>query len=267
MAVIGKVHSLWRYPVKSMRGEELNEAFVSFAGIYGDRLFAFRGAKRPKGFPYLTGRELSRMLLYRPSFRHPDKASKPPNWTEAEHIGPGLNPVSADPSDLAVVVETPSGEMLAVDDPALIRQLGEGLGEPEGLTLLRSEKAMTDCRPVSLFSIQTAQRLGEELATDLDKRRFRANIFIDLPSSGGFAEDAFAGRTLRIGSKVTISVLERDPRCVMITIDPDTGARNTAILGNVTKAHEGKAGVYGAVLVEGVVHVGDNIEVVDQLFM
>ena len=51
MAIIGKVESLWRYPVKSMRGEELSEAFVGFAGVYGDRLFAFRSAGRPSGFP------------------------------------------------------------------------------------------------------------------------------------------------------------------------------------------------------------------------
>jgi uncharacterized protein YcbX len=260
MAVIGKVESLWRYPVKSMRGEELNEAFVSFAGLYGDRLFAFRGAARPKGFPYLTGREQTKMLLYRPRFRYPDRAAKPPNWAEAEGIGPGLNPISADPADLAVDVETPSGEVLSVGDPALIRKLGEGLGEPEGLTLLRSERAMTDCRPVSLFSIQTARRLGEELGTNLDKQRFRANIFMDLASTPGFAEDGFVGQMLRIGSKVVISVLERDPRCAMITIDPNTAERNTAILSKVTKAHDGKAGVYGAVLVEGVVRVGDNIE-------
>ena len=261
MAIIGKIESLWRYPVKSMRGEALNEAFVSYAGLYGDRLFAFRGAARPKGFPYLTGREQARMLLYRPRFRYPDRAAKPPNWAEAEDIGPGLNPISADPADLTVDVETPSGEVLSVDDPALIHKLGEGLGEPEGLTLLRSERAMTDCRPVSLFSIQTAHRLGEELATNLDKRRFRANIFMDLASTSGFAEDEFIGRTLRIGVRAVISVLERDPRCAMITIDPDTAERNTAILGRVTKAHDGKAGVYGAVLVEGVVRVGDDIEV------
>ena len=262
MAIVGKVESLWRYPVKSMRGEELQEAFLSFAGVYGDRLFAFKGAARPKGFPYLTGREQSRMLLYRPHFRHPERAAKPPNWAEAEDIAPGLNPISAHPADLAVDVETPSGEVLPVDNPVLIRKLGEGLGKPEGLTLLRSERAMTDCRPVSLFAIQTAHRLGEELGLNLDKRRFRANIFMDLPSTAGFAEDEFIGRTLRIGSKVMVSVLERDPRCAMITIDPDTAARNTAILGNVTKAHDGKAGVYAAVLVEGVVRVGDDIETV-----
>jgi len=66
-----------------------------------------------------------------------------------------------------------------------------------------------------------------------------------------------------IGSKAVVSVLERDPRCAMITIDPDTAERNPAILGKVTKAHDGKAGVYAAVLVEGVVRVGDEIEVLN----
>jgi len=261
MAIVGKVESLWRYPVKSMRGEALNEAYVSYAGLYGDRLFAFTSAAKPKGFPYLTGREQARMLLYRPRFRYPERAAKPPNWVEAEDIGPGLTPISANPADLAVDVETPSGEVLPVDNPALIRNLGEGLREPEGLTLLRSERAMTDCRPVSLFSIQTAQRIGEETGTKIDKRRFRANIFMDLASTSGFAEDEFVGRTLRIGPRAVISILLRDPRCAMITIDPDTAERNTAILGRVTKAHDGKAGVYGAVLLEGVMRVGDDIEV------
>lgn len=50
MAVIGTVESLWRYPVKSMRGEQRDQVLVSFAGIYGDRLFAFKGARRPEGF-------------------------------------------------------------------------------------------------------------------------------------------------------------------------------------------------------------------------
>ena len=87
--IIGNVESLWRYPVKSMRGEELNEAYVGFSGIYGDRLFAFTRSASPKGFLYLTGREQRRMLLYRPRFRHPDKAVKPPNLAEAEAIAPG----------------------------------------------------------------------------------------------------------------------------------------------------------------------------------
>src|SRR5262245_40871471 len=154
MTVVGKVESLWRYPVKSMRGEELSCAFIGFAGVYGDRLFAFKSAARPKGFPYLTGREQAKMLLYRPRFRHPDRAAAPPNLAEAEKIAPGLSPVAAEPEDLAIDVETPSGEVLRVEDPAPKRKLEEGGGH--GLTLLRSERAMADCRPISLFSIQTA---------------------------------------------------------------------------------------------------------------
>jgi hypothetical protein len=56
MDAIATIDSLWRYPVKSMRGEELKEAFVGFSGIYGDRLYAFRSTASPKGFPYLTVR-------------------------------------------------------------------------------------------------------------------------------------------------------------------------------------------------------------------
>jgi uncharacterized protein YcbX len=84
MGVIGQVESLWRHPVKSMRGEELPEIFAGFAGIYGDRLFAFKSSAAPPGFPYLTGREQHEMLLYRPRFRYPERAAKPPNVVEAE---------------------------------------------------------------------------------------------------------------------------------------------------------------------------------------
>ena len=105
MSIVGKIDSLWRYPVKSMRGEELDEAFASFSGIYGDRLFAFESSASPKGFPYLTAREQQRLLQYRPHFRYPDNAARPINLTEAEKMG--ANPVWADFAELMVDVETP----------------------------------------------------------------------------------------------------------------------------------------------------------------
>ncbi len=263
MSNIGKVDSLWRYPVKSMRGEELDEAFVGFSGMYGDRIFALRSAATPKGFPYLTGREQQRMLQYRPRFRDAENAAKPPNLTEAKAIGPGLTALHADPGELAVDVETPSGEILAIDDAKLIRMLGEGIGREHTLTLLQSDRAMTDCRPVSLFSIQTAQQLGRELGVAADKRRFRANIYLDLNAADGFGEDVLVGRSLRIGSKAVISILERDPRCKMITLDPNTGESTPEFLRKVAQAHNGMAGVYGAVLVEGLLRKGDAVELLD----
>src|SRR5207249_4759165 len=77
MSIVATVESLWRYPVKSMRGEELDEMFAGYSGVYGDRLFAFKSSASPKGFPYLTGREQRQMLRYRPRFRPPEQAARP----------------------------------------------------------------------------------------------------------------------------------------------------------------------------------------------
>ncbi len=145
----------------------------------------------------------------------------------------------------------------------MIPTLAEDINDEHELTLLRSERALTDCRPVSLFSIQSSKALGDELGIDVDKRRFRANIYLDLESEEGFGEDAFVGRTLRIGSRVTISVLERDPRCKMITLDPDTAELNPKILRAVAQGHDNMAGVFGAVLVEGMLKSGDVVELLD----
>src|SRR5437870_8537283 len=261
MSIVGKIDSLWRYPVKSMRGEELDEAFAGFSGIYGDRLFAFKSSASPKGFPYLTAREQQRLLQYRPHFRDPDKAARPINLAEAESMG--ANPVAANPSELMVDVETPDGRTLAIDDPALTDVVRADIDQKHQLTLMRSERALTDCRPVSIFSLQSARQLAEETGISLDKRRFRANVYVDLVSDEGFAENELVGRSLRIGPKAIVTILERDPRCVMITLDPDTGEQAPAILKKVAQAHDGMAGVYGAVLVEGMLHKGDSVEVLD----
>ena len=89
MSAVGTVESLWRYPVKSMRGEEMEEIFVGYAGVYGDRLFAFQSSASSKGFPFFTGREQRQMIRYQPRFRDPKKAARPINWREAEKLGPG----------------------------------------------------------------------------------------------------------------------------------------------------------------------------------
>ena len=259
MSVVGKVDSLWRYPVKSMRGEQLEEAFAGYPGVYGDRVFAFKSSASPAGFPYFTAREQRRLLQYRPRFRHPDKAARPVNLSEADKMGAG--PLSADISELMIDVETPEGKTLAIDDPVLIEMLCSEVDQKHQLTLMRSERAMTDCRPVSIFSLQSARQLADETGTPMDKRRFRANVYVDLAVAGGFAENEFVGRSLRIGPKAVVSVLERDPRCMMITLDPDTGEKEPAILKKVAQAHDGMAGVYGAVLVEGTLHKGDPVEV------
>ena len=261
MSIIGKVESLWRYPVKSMRGEELDEAFAGYSGIYGDRVFAFKSSASPKGFPYLTAREQRKLLQYRPHFRYREKAARPINLVDAE--SKGANPLLANLAELAVDVETPDGDKLAIDEPALIDMLRADIDPKHTLTLMQSQRAMTDCRPVSIFSLQSVQQLAEETGVRVDKRRFRANIYVDLTSAEGFAENELVGRSVRVGPKAIIAILQRDSRCVIITLDPDTGEQTPVILKKVAQAHDGKAGVYGAVLVEGIMQKGDPVELLD----
>jgi uncharacterized protein YcbX len=201
------------------------------------------------------------LLQYRPRFRYPDKAARPINLIEAE--SKNANPLSAALAELVVDVETPGGKTLAIDDPALIDMLRAEIDQKHQVTLLQSQRAMTDCRPFSMFSLQSARQLAEETGTPMDKRRFRANVYVDLASGKGFSENEFVGRSLRIGAKAVVTILERDARCMMITLDPDTGEKNPVILKKVAQAHDGMAGVYGAVMVEGILHKGDQIELLD----
>jgi hypothetical protein len=120
MSIVGTVESVWRYPVKSMAGEEVEGAFLGFASLYGDRLFAFKSTASPKGFPYLT-------TLY------------------------------AEPAELMVDVHTPSGELLSIDDPALLAMLGEGIDAANVLSLVQTDRALTDLRPVSWNAIPVAR--------------------------------------------------------------------------------------------------------------
>ena len=257
--IVGTIDSLWRYPVKSMRGEQLDEMFAGYAGVYGDRLFAFRSSTAPEGFPYFTGRDQRQMIRYRPRFRDREKAARPINLLAADQNGAA--PLSASPEALMIDVETPEGDLFAIDNARLREILGAG--QEKELTLIRSDRALTDCRPLSLFSIQTVQQLGAETGVEVDKRRFRANVYLDLPDLKAFAEDGFVGRSLRLGSKVVVSIIQRDSRCMMITLDPDSADKSPDILKTVAQHHDGFAGVYGAVVIEGMLRKGDPVELLD----
>ncbi len=263
MTVVGKVESLWRYPVKSMAGEAVDEVFVGYAGVFGDRLYAFVNQRAPAGFPYLTGRTRPEMLRFAARFRDSHRTLQPPNRADAEDLGPGLTPVYPQADELVVDVTLPSGETLVATDVALIERLAGKGADASDLTLIRSDRALTDCRPVSLISLHTINQLSDELGLPLDRRRFRANIFAELGSGKGFDEDALVGRRLQIGTRCVIAVLDRDPRCKMISIDPATAEENKRVFGHVSDVHDGKAGVYCAVLTEGMVRRDDTIVLLD----
>lgn len=257
MQIVGRVESLWRYPVKSMRGERVSEAFTGFAGVYGDRLYAFRRSA-PLGFPYVTSREHKQMLLYQPEFQRVASVARP-DFDNRPPLAPRLAVMFSAAADTRVRVRSPDGEHYSIDDPTLIYHICDGAYNRHAFRVVRSVRSLTDCCPVSVFGIWTAFQISDELGTEIDQRRFRANIYIDFTAQRGFLEDELVGQTLRIGSTATIKILERTPRCKLITLDPETAEENPGVLLCVARNHGGKAGVYAVVLREGAIRTGDAV--------
>ncbi len=255
MNKIGRLDSAWRYPVKSMRGEAVDEVFVAYTGVMGDRVYAIRSSAADPEFPWHTGREQEELVLCQARFKQHNRTLVP-EALEAAHAD-ALNPPYPDFDSFAVAVTTADGSRYDIDDPAFLARLADHSdGE---LQLVFTQKNAVDCRPLSLFSLQTLQQLESELDMSLDQRRFRANLYVDWDSGSGFYENQLVNRRLRIGDRLEVMLLALDPRCKMITIDPETGETMPRLLKHVARRHEGYAGVYAAVLIEGTVKPGDTI--------
>jgi uncharacterized protein YcbX len=259
MERIGTLETVCRYPVKSMAGEEVGEAFVGFSGMMGDRAYAFEMEQGPRGFPWLTSREQADLVVYRPQFVEEGATRLPADVEKSLHMAPGLFTAYPEPKAFALRVTSPDGQTYAVDSDGLRSELEKKCGQK--INLRFSDRSHWDCRPVSLLGNASVGALGEELGTKLDRRRFRANFYVDWDGSKPFREDDLVGRKLKVGERLRIAVLERDPRCKMINLDPETGQINEKVLDHVAKAHSGRIGVYAAVLVEGIVRKGDMISV------
>ena len=241
MERLGTLVDLRRYPMKSMAGEDLAEARVTFAGIVGDRVYAFVDNRNKSDFPWMTGRQGHDLILFKPRFlKAPAAADEFP-----------------DPADFAIEVSTPAGDKFMIGDPNFTQFLERRFGR--SLRLRFSERSMTDARPVSIFGLGTLRGLSEEIGITLDKRRFRANFYVRWDDDTPFFEDQLVGRELQIGETVVVQLVKKDGRCIMITLDPDTSMPSPKVLESVYHGHSGCAGVYGAVLREGIVRAGDPI--------
>jgi uncharacterized protein YcbX len=241
---IGTLTRVRRYPVKSMAGEDLPEARVSFAGLVGDRVYAFIDQHNQSDFPWMTGRQSREMILFRPQF-----LDAPPVADEIPDTG-----------TYATDVTTPEGEKFRMGDPQFTEYLEKRF--ERSLKLRFSERSMTDARPISIFGLATVRGLSEETGIELDERRFRANFYARWVEDRAFFEDELLGRELRIGEIVTLQVVKKNARCVMINVDPETAAPSPVVFEKVARCHQGLAGVYGAVLREGIVRTDDPIYLV-----
>lgn len=258
MERIGTLETVYRYPVKSMAGEEVDEAFVGFSGLMGDRAYAFEIEQGLRGFPWLTGREQADLVVYHPQFVEEGETRLPADVEKSLHMAPGLFTAYPEAKVFALRVTSPTGQTYAVDSEVLRSELEKKSGQKVRLRF--SDRSHWDCRPVSLLGNASVRALGDELGIKLDRRRFRANLHVDWDDSKPYREDDLVGRKLKIGKRLQIAVLERDPRCKMITLDPETGQIDEKVLDHVAKSHSGRVGVYAAVLVEGIARNAISIE-------
>ncbi len=239
MERIGTLKTVRRYPVKSMAGEDLDAARVTFAGLIGDRVYAIVDNYNPTNFPWMTARQSREMILFRPRFLDP----------------PPVEQEIPDAAQYAMEVIAPGGEKFWMGDTNFTEHLEKRFGR--SLRLRFSERNMTDSRPVSLFGLSTVRALSEETGITLDPRRFRANFYAAWDGDQPFFEDQLIGSEMQVGERVVVQLVKKDPRCVIINLEPETAAPSTVVLETVARQHNGCAGVYAAVLREGIVRAGD----------
>lgn len=226
----GKVAELWRYPVKSLGGQQLTQAACGVRGIEGDRRWAVRGADGKLGSGKTT-RRFRRM--------------------------PGLLSMSSflDGNDRAWV-RFPGEDTGRVDDPATSTAVGTVVDED---VVLVEETTVShfDDAPLHLLSSASlawlhALRPGDQI----DRRRFRPNLVIDVPGEPGRVEEEWIGHELQIGD-VTISVTRPTERCVMTTLAQDGLPFAPQVLKQLEEASDSLLGVYAQVITAGTLHTGD----------
>ena len=232
--LVGTVAALWRYPVKSMAGERLDTAELSWHGVAGDRRWAFvGGGPVTSGFPWLTIRQRSDLCRFVPVYTDPARPDQSP-----------------------VEVATPDGRRLALTDPELAATLGEGL------RLLKQDRGIFDSSPLSLIGAPTIAAIAEQAGPAPDQRRFRPNLVVATESGEPFAEEAWIGRTLRVG-EARLRVDRRNRRCVIVNVDPDSAARDPRVLRTIARERGADLGLYATTVTPGRVAVGDAIHLDD----
>jgi uncharacterized protein len=262
------VAALWRYPVKSMRGERCDDVRIGERGIAGDRRYALVDT--------ITGKVAS--------------AKNPRLWPNLLSFGarylepPGTNGVTA-----RVEIALPDGTRLSSDDPKVHDDIGATLGRavrlasvvPENPTLEEywldiddlahrdevTDEAMPsatffDCATVHLLTTNTLSALGMRYpAGTFDVDRFRPNVVLDANGGDEFAEDDWIGKTVHIGAEVVLRITTGAGRCVMTTLRQGALPTDVGVLRTAAKHHAAHVGVYAEVVHGGSVALGDPLVV------
>lgn len=246
---IGSVAALWRFPVKSMRGERIETADVTGHGLLGDRAYA------------LIDRETGKLVSAVNVKHFPDIFAFRATCAEPPRPGSELPPVR---------IELPDGESVRSDSVDVDGVLSAYLEREVTLARIPPDggSPFHDAFPVSVLTTSTLRTL-EDLQPEsrFDERRFRMNVIVDAEEPG-FPENAWLGHDLLVGGTVRLRVAKPDARCVMTTLAQEELPRDPEILKALARHNRLQigdkgcypcAGVYAEVLAGGSLKAGDPV--------
>lgn len=271
-ATQGSVASLWRYPVKSMLGEELSDAEVTDRGLLGDRAYAVvdsadgkaATAKNPRKWPTLFGFGARFLELPRAGAAAPAVSITLPDGTTATSEQADVDEILSRALTRTVTLNA------ARYSPAQVVTAEEYWPDMEGLDFrdtvsdfILPEGTFFDCAMVHLLTTATLDRLQELYPQGrFEVPRFRPNVVITPGSSDkDFVENAWWGRNISIGDEVRLAVTGPCARCVMTTLSQEDLPSDPGILRTVALNNKAYVGVYAKVERGGRICRGDPVRV------
>lgn len=279
---VGSVVSLWRYPVKSMMGEEVNASEVTKWGLLGDRARALidasdgkvASAKNPRKWANLfefyahyseppeSGRKLAPVRVTLPDGRHVTSEQRDVDDALSQATGREVRLETREPSQEEILETTfpnPWTPKLEEYWPDI-----EGLAYRDEITdEAMPEGTFFDLATVHVLTTATLDRLRELYPEGrFEVRRFRPNIVVQISDGqSGFVENEWIGKTLAIGDQVRLEVTGPCPRCVMTTLPQGDLPKDPGILRTAAKHNEVHVGVYASVLHGGRIRRRDQVRV------
>ena len=267
-SLLGSIVSLWRYPVKSMLGEELNAVEVTKRGLLGDRGYALvdiadgkvASAKNPRKWPQLFDCRAALADVPRAGVKAPPVRITLPDGTIVNSEQPDVDQIFSKVLKREVKlsalpdVRTATAEEYWPDIEGLDhRDTVTDFGLPEG--------TFFDCALVHLLTTATLDRLRELYPQGrFEVRRFRPNIVVETANGErDFVENAWIGQVVAIGDSVRLSVTGPCPRCVMTTLPQSDLPKDTGILRIAAQHNRANVGIYASVLEGGTVRRGDSV--------
>jgi uncharacterized protein YcbX len=261
---VGSVVALWRYPVKSMMGEELNSSEVTDRGLLGDRQFAVVDRATGKVGGAKNPRKWGNFFDFRATYA---EAPKPGGRISAVRIT-----LPDDRADLEQILSHAFGRDIAFVE-ARTEQMTSGVAEEYWPDMAGLEHRDTvtdfempagtffDIAVVHLLTTSTIDRLRQLYPQGrFEARRFRPNIVVSTGSEDpGFVENDWIGHTVIIGDTVRLAITEPCPRCVMITLPQADLPKDSGILRTAAQHNAVNVGVYASVVNGGTIRRGDPV--------